>query len=253
MGESKTRLQRLLERHPNCAYCGGETPATSRDHCPAVAFFDGAQRLAGLEFPACRECHEGTRQMDLVTAMMSRFLTEPKSPAEKADVQRLIRGFINNHRDLALLFDTSASRPELLEGREVYPIPIRDPERLGRILNAFAARMGLALYHEHYGRPAPARAKIATRWYSNVNLFAGDYPEELLKAIGLPRTLVAGKKAVPHQFRYWSAAPDETTFGMFAAFRESFGVLAIFKVDDDVALPEGASFLQPGFLKGFVI
>lgn len=252
MGEHKTVLQRLLAKHPHCAYCGGSVPAVSRDHCPPIAFFDNYQRPAGLEFPACKECHEGTRQMDLVAAMLSRFLAGEETPASMADSKKLIRGFINNHPDLAMIFDLSESKSQMLEGREVYPVPIRDPDRLAHVLDGFAARLGLALFHEQYGHAAPPESRIATKWYSNANLFAGDYPEELLKAIGNPKTLVAGKHAVPHQFRYWSAAPDDTTFGMFAAFRESFAVLAIIKAGDE-PLPEGDNFLQPGFLKGFKV
>lgn len=247
MGEKRTRLRRLLARHPLCAYCGGAAPAVSVDHCPPIAMFDQRLRPQGLEFPACAECHEGTRHMDLVAAVLSRFLAPSDAAPQQEEISKQIRGLLNNHPEVALLFDVRSAQPVLFEGRTVYPVPIRDPERIGRIQDGFTARFGLAMYHEYFGRPAPQNARIAIEWYSNVELFKGDYPEELIRAIGNPRTLSAGKFCVGPQFRYWVAKPDEHMFAVFAVFRESFGLLAIIRTDDNEPLPEDAYVLSPGF------
>jgi len=254
LGEAKARLARLQREQPFCVYCGGDEPTTSCDHCPPISIFDNRQRPKGLEFGSCEECREGSRAMDLVVGVMSRlFNASDPAPDVEGDVQAHIRGFINNHPDIAALFDISNSPPVLLEGRIVHPISITDPDRISHILDGFAARFGLAMYREHTGGVAPASARIATTWYSNVDLFAGRYPQEFLQAVGNPRTLQMGRMHVAGQFRYWPALADEHTFGVFAAFRESFGIMSIVRTDDEASLPEDAVVLSPGFLKGFKV
>lgn len=249
MGEQSSRLSRFLAKHPTCAYCSGSAPAGSIDHCPPISVFDGRHRPRGLEFPACSECHEGTRAIDQIVAVFSRVLAPADAEPNRQEIRRHIRGLFNNHPDIALLLGGTSRRQVMLEGREVYEVSIDDPERIARIQEAFGARLGLALYHEQFGVPAPATARIGVGWYPNAKLFGGDYPEELVRAMGSPRTLSAGKFSVDAQFRYWWASAGDM-FGTFAVFRESFAVMSVVR-DDARDDDEDESFWTPGFLKGF--
>lgn len=251
MGEKNNRLARALMKQPNCVYCGGSAPGTSVDYCPPIAIFDLNWRPRGLEFTACHDCHEGTRKMDAIVAMLSRLLAPPGKEPPKAETEKYIKGFLHNHPDMAAMFDTRSSyMPTDFEGREVHAIPVTDPARLANIVEAFGARLGLAMFSEAFGCPASKTASVRCRWYSNVQMFEGDYPEEFLQAIGLPRTLVMGEKSVTDQFRYWAAIgnANPAVFGCFSVFRESFGVLSI--VREDIVDDEDGVF-HPGFLQGF--
>lgn len=258
MGEAKSRLARLLSEQPTCVYCGGVVPATSRDHCPPIGMFDGGLRPLGLEFAACHDCHEGTRQMDLIVAMTSRIFPDPKTDVGRADNKKHIRGFINNHPELAGVFTSGMEQAIEYQGQTAYAIDLREQDRLQRAMKAFAARMGLALYREFAGKPAPTNAAIVARWYSNYELEHDAKVEEMLKSMGAPRTLRMGRKDVIDQFRYWGAITqdDPHLFGTFAAFRESFGTIAIIRTDGNLgeeAIDDNPNFFRPGFLKGFKV
>lgn len=252
MGEKKKRLQTFSKTYPRCAYCG-TCPTASRDHCPPISVFDRRHRPPGLEFPACSECHEGTRQMDLVAAAFSRILRADGVEPLEEDLQ-YFRGLMNNYPDVGGLFDFGIAQTEILNGNPVYQVPVRDHQRIGRIMNGFAARFGLAMYHEQFDGPAPSNARIVTEWYPNSRLFKGEYPAQLVTAMGMPRTLSAGKNSVHAQFRYSTArTEDNAMFGTFAVFRESFALMAVIHTIDDGSISLNPRTLAPGFLKGFTI
>jgi hypothetical protein len=251
MGEARSRLRRLLRDDPNCVYCGGVVPSTSCDHCPPISVFDGRQRPAGLEFGCCADCHEGTRQMDNIVAMLSRLYPEATTRAARAEVNKYIAGFVNNHRDLADIF-RSDGETIMFRGAPATMIDISKETRLNSAMSAFAARLGLALYRHTIGKPAPVHATVAARWYSNHDIELGEYPEEMVAAMGAPKSLQMGRQHVYPQFRYWAGTPPDSTdyFASFAVFRESFATICIIRTDVE-ALTIHPRALHPGFLKGF--
>lgn len=257
MGAARSRLLKLQETQPHCIYCGGSAPTTSCDHCPPVSIFEGADRPRGLEFGACYDCHQGTRELDLIAAMASRIFPDPKTDTGRADMRKHIRGFVNNHPDLAAMFIMGDEPAFEWQGRQAYPIDVRSQPRLHRALNAFAARIGLALFRELTGNATPRGAVAIARWYSNFELENDSAIETLLQSMGAPRTLSMGRKNVVEQFRYWGGAPtdDASQFVSFAAFRESFGTLTVIHTDgaSEVDLHENQNAFRPGFLRGFKV
>lgn len=252
MGEASTKTKKVIAAQPTCTYCGGLTPSTSRDHCPPITAFDGRWRPEGMEFGACHECHEGTREMDAVIGFVSRIrgtIPEPSSQAElKHHVDALVRRYPHLLEHLQV-----DSTPVMYNGSIGHVARIGKDSALHGVMDAFAARVALALYRLEKGQPAPVNARILCRWDTNVGLDNDAQMNEFLKAIGLPRTLVQGKKHVVEQFRYWpgTAADDPHLFGCFAAFRESFGITAFIDTRDGEPLFE--PMFQPGFLQGFKV
>jgi hypothetical protein len=249
----------LVAEQPTCTYCGGTAATTSRDHCPPIGIFDGSKRPRGLEFGACRECHDGTRAIDQLAAVASRLLfIGEETPEQRADTRRHIEGLVNNQPQLALAF-RNARPASTLGGRTGYAISLDGQDRLHSAMRAFGARVGLALYRERVGQPAPSESVILARWYSNVQLEHDEQVENFIRSFGAPHTLVMGRQNVVEQFRFWGgpAGDDPTLFGAFAAFRQSFGVVAIISTDsastgwDATALANNASAYRPGFLKGY--
>jgi len=63
----------FIKANPICIFCGGSTPSTTKEHCPPRAMFQHRQWPEGFEFPACDTCNGGTRDDDLLIAMLARL------------------------------------------------------------------------------------------------------------------------------------------------------------------------------------
>lgn len=252
MDEAKSKTQRIIAEQPTCTYCGGKNNSTSRDHCPPITIFDDRWRPAGMEFGACDACHEGTREMDAVIGFISRFLgTEPGSNSKK-EMQNSIRPMFTRYPHLLEHFNVNAKQI-MYHGAIGNLVKIGTESALKGVMNAFAARMGLALYRLTNGYPAPPNARIICRWHTNVDLDNNGPLNAVLESIGLPQTLVQGTKHVAAQFRFWPVtdANEPKLFGCVAVFRESFGITAF--VDTRDGNPAFEATFQPGFLQGYKV
>ncbi|MFJ6327859.1 MULTISPECIES: hypothetical protein [unclassified Rhizobium] len=252
MGEKKTRTALLVARHPRCTYCGGSAPTTSRDHCPPTSLFDASHRPAGLEFGACTECHEGTREIDQFIAMFSRLNPTDADDTRREELIKHTRSFTERYPELARkIFKPGV--PILQEGRKRYLVAMdRDP-RVDRIFSAFAARFSLALYRNYRGAPAPLDAKIQTNWLTNYDLDSDPTLDGFLEKLGGLYSLHQGKWHVADQFRFWAAGAqdDPSAFICFAGIRETFGFTAV--LSTSTVLLDNEDTFSPGFLKGFRI
>jgi hypothetical protein len=73
MGSATRHRKAFLIANPVCAFCGGNTPAATIEHCPPRAMFQRRQWPEGFEFPACEACNQDTGDDDLVVAMLARM------------------------------------------------------------------------------------------------------------------------------------------------------------------------------------
>jgi hypothetical protein len=92
VGEVKHNLsasQRLINQFPECCYCGGTRPSTTREHMPPKSLFDNSHRPDGLVMPACAECNRATSTADLVVSLVGRW-DYGNSPQENSDHRRLV-------------------------------------------------------------------------------------------------------------------------------------------------------------------
>ena len=92
MGEAKRKksaTQKFIKGYPTCCFCGGARQATTREHMPPKAMFDGSHRPDKLVMPACDQCNRGTSTADLTAAIISRwgYVLREK---EHADHRRLV-------------------------------------------------------------------------------------------------------------------------------------------------------------------
>src|ERR1700722_6743071 len=74
VGKAKLKRQAhaaILAKHSACLYCAGTNTATTIEHMPPIAVFEGRQRPKGFEFPACGPCNNGTSHSVLVAAMLA--------------------------------------------------------------------------------------------------------------------------------------------------------------------------------------
>ncbi len=176
---------------------------------PPTSLFDASHRPAGLEFGACTECHEGTREIDQFIAMFSRLNPTDADDTRREELIKHTRYFTERYPELARkIFKPGI--PILQEGRKRYLVAMdRDP-RVDRIFSAFAARFSLALYRNYRGAPAPLDAKIQTNWLTNYDLDSDPTLDGFLEKLGGLYSLHQGKWHVADQFRFWAAGHKTT-------------------------------------------
>src|SRR6266567_8895250 len=87
---------RVLAAYPNCIFCGGRISASTIDHVPPRAIFEGRNRPGGLEVPACEPCNSGARQDEQIAAMLSRAYPDATTEAGRQEFVRAMAGVCNN-------------------------------------------------------------------------------------------------------------------------------------------------------------
>ncbi|QND63511.1 hypothetical protein HB777_06050 [Mesorhizobium loti] len=189
--------------------------------------------------------------MDLIASVASRFQLDRSSEADKDELGNLVRSFSQNFPNLAAEFGDY--QPIVKGGRTVaFAVDIRDAH-INTVMEAFAARMALALYREIAGCALSSDGAIAIRWFSNADAMLGNIPQDFLDFLGQPETLKAGEKEMSSQFTYqYRALPENEAMVLFVTFRTSFAFAAFVSVDEKLIekAPKQKMF-KPGFLKGW--
>jgi hypothetical protein len=123
--------------------------------------------------------------------------------------------------------------------RDVPVLSTTNP-RIHDAVVGFSRKLFLALYYKHSGVPLPPSGGIAIRWYTNVQIFAGEIPESLNDVMpGFPK-LERARKNLSEQFFYrWGMAPGHEAAVFLCIFREAFGVVGYLRTDRQL-LPEGS-------------
>jgi hypothetical protein len=167
MGDAKRKrsaTQRFIETYPQCCFCGGIRPTTTREHMPPKALFDRSHRPDDLVMPACKECNNQTSTADAVVSILSRWKTSDMTVAEKDDHKRLADGLKRSHPEIvdewtgmSLLDRLKAKRDFIKDGISVPgdagllrigPLTIRQ-------LNLWAHKAALGLYFDHFRKLLP--------------------------------------------------------------------------------------------------
>ncbi len=254
----KTETQRFLARHPVCCFCGGGTPATTRDHVPAKCMFDGKRRPNALVFPSCERCQTLSKGHELVAAMVARMLPDSKTRAQKLEVAKYIeRAGRAVPGLLEELLPTPEQRLTFERIRHAEPRAAGVLNHGGPLLNhsmqLFGVKLTCALYYQHTGRIVGIDSAISVREYSNADAIQGELPSELINFLGEAVTLDQGSWSVPDQFWYSHCVAAEHPAAFFAAFRLSFAILGIVWAEaSDVPTGGGMATFSPTREGGFI-
>lgn len=247
-----TYTQRFLLDHPICCFCGGNTPATTRDHVPGKMIFDGKHRPKGIEVPACEQCQKYSKKHELVAAMIARMFPDSSTPTQEKEIDKLLR--LANKAIPGLLEELQPT-PE--QEAKFERIKEQEPNAAGMLdaggplvnasLDIFGAKMTCALHYEKTKKILPIGNPISTRIFTNVDILENNMPKDLLNVLGPPNTLQQGKWSVSNQFSYSYAITDTHEYGVyFSTFRQSFAVLGlIWKGMDDLPEGEGMKTFTP--------
>ena len=99
MGEASLRSRSraaILVSGPRCIYCS--KLATFVEHMPPKSMFIDERRPSGMEFPACKECNEGTTGADLVASFYARISqsrsADPRLIQEAAERRNKMRKLV---------------------------------------------------------------------------------------------------------------------------------------------------------------
>ncbi len=228
-----TYTQRFLLKHPICCFCGGNTPATTRDHVPAKIFFDGKHRPKGLEVPACVPCQEFSKKHELVAAMVARIFPDASTRLQKNEILKIMR-----RADRAVPGLHAEMQPSLEQSSRIHEVKDKEPNAAGILnvggplinasLDIFGVKMACALHYEITGNIIPIDGAISIRIYSNYDALNGELPHELISVLGPEATLEQGKWSVSNQFSYAHRVTDTGVYGAYySMFRRSFAALGL--------------------------
>lgn len=164
------RTKKLLDQCPNCVFCGGVKPATSRDHQPPKIFFTEKNFPAGYEFAACELCNNGFSQVEHVAAYFIRIFDPDPTAQNDADTNRFFQYIRHNFPSLFPMADLSANdvRRALREHGLRKPVDVFASEiplvRFeGNPFNEISfviRKITKAMFYKHIGRPAPVSGAV---------------------------------------------------------------------------------------------
>jgi hypothetical protein len=249
MGTRKLKRAKFFAEHPWCCFCGGGTVAATEDHVPSRAIFDSRKWPEGYNFPACNACNAVTRRDELIIAMMARIRNRDdhtNDEQQDREMRRAMDGVRNNfpnaYREMRVtandvrrfLKNTGRERHASASLSDVPVIKVGDPEFLAAI-RAFATKLMCALHYKHTGMVVPPKGVIASWFFSNVQVFDGQIPPNILSLVQGQPSLVRSKNDLHDQFSYqFALAAEKTTSVFLCSFRESFALIGLVSAADDL-------------------
>jgi hypothetical protein len=237
MGEAalkRSATARFIQEYPMCCVCAGSRAATTREHMPPKALFDGKQRPDKLVMPSCAECNKGTSTADLVASVLARHRYHLTTA--EADDHRKLAARLRHQAPLIvqewLEFDNPLSRiiARMHLRRHGVPVPDRAPViSIGKLtiqqMNLFAHKVARALYFEHFRKPLTKTGATWAVWRQKEDVMADGIPSDLLKLMPGYGALIQGKWDTSDEFEYrYAMNEQEGLFGFMARFRHGFFV-----------------------------
>jgi hypothetical protein len=255
--QKQTRLQRILAVQPWCVYCGGETPGSSVDHMPPIAVCDDKQRPVGMEFIACKQCHDGTRKPDQIAGLLCRAYPNSTSPTAREQFAKILAGLRNNQPEV--FNELRPSRRQLRIARSATGAmadgggALNVGDKTHQRIMQFGARAALSLHYHLTGNIVPKTGLVWVVWHTNERLITGDFPETFAAYLPPHQTLRAGRNTLEGQFDFSSRVTDDNRMSAhMMTFRLSFAIQAAVALDAADFLAARAKkpelFFEPGFL-----
>lgn len=252
--------ERVLPPGAMCVYCGGVNPATSIDHAPPKAMFDGKIRPEGLEVPACKPCHDSLRAIDLLTSMIGWSFPDGETPRERATAERLITGVGNNipgALEAMYISDEENARLASREGTDRLDggyMSVGHPAIQGCV-QRFATRVAIAVDFAEGHRILGPGGGALSRWFTNVSAMRGELPQSISTLLAGAKDLRQGTWTTSDQFgyRYWGN-PESSLRAVCGYFR--FSIAFLVALSDNLHdlwkfRSDSTELYAPGFLRNY--
>jgi hypothetical protein len=232
LGRAKNRSRRrqeILQNEARCIYCLNEP--TTVEHMPPTSMFKARIRLSGLEFAACKDCNEGTRAADAAASFFARISPQQFAPQWEQDEGYRLVGTLTQLAPIAVreIFDPNKNERIWTKGRDPIVTPKRSLKLDGPVthalMTAFAAKLGMALFREHVGKPLDQGGSVFTQYYFNAGL-QRSVAEATLSITPIPGQLIQGTKSSDRQFNYRYNCDNRSIIFAFAAFHDNLFVRA---------------------------
>ncbi len=240
MGNKKRRKEQFLKQHPLCCFCGGETPATTFDHWPSRAVFDGRQWPEEYVFPACAPCNSTTANDETLFALLCRLKSTKESEDSFEQTKKLLIAVYEKRPGLYRSLFPRANQVRnwiktikylLPPGETTKSIPLlslKHPEINASIARC-AAKLFLGLHYKNTGTIIPKAGGVLFKWFTNANRAEETPIEYLLKILPNQPELKWQTKVLDDQFtyRYLIGETNGIASAFLVKFHESIGMAGL--------------------------
>ena len=173
---------------------------------PRIVFLN-KDRPSGLEFPACKECNEGSRTSDLVVGLFSRISFAPIRPVQIQEFGQILDQLVRREPSLVKELEPTPDQKDFARMAandiDLSAFNCRGPILRSHMLS-FAAKLAAALHYQTVGTCVPNGGRIYSLWLTNETIFDGSFPSALAEMLGEVKIIRQGKKTSDSQFWFQS-------------------------------------------------
>jgi hypothetical protein len=250
----------ILALKPRCIYCANE--ATTVEHMPPLSMFKRKDRPSGLEFPSCQTCNNVTSAADAAAVFYSRigWLNDDLDSWQLRDMERQIKTLDSLVPEFRKEFSTTKEGEVLKRtpgGIFVKKVQLNcDGPVSQALLSAFSAKLGMAFFAEHTGKPMPLDGGVHGMWFLNSGL-SQKAADTMLKMLPMFETLKQGeRKTATGQFDYRFNSDDKSIVAALTHFHSNIHFFTIAMANPaDYKFPRQdihGAFVKPGQLVDFM-
>jgi hypothetical protein len=240
MGEAKRKSRnrtQVLTDDPRCIYC--LCPSETWEHMPPKAMFKNPSRLSGMEFGCCEKCNTGTKSSDAIASFIAHI--SPTDSFENQWQLPVMKQLLSTANQLEPGFEEEFFNRRKTEytyrkNEFGFLMPVvkidADGPILKRNMTVFSAKMGMALYREHVGKPMAENSGIFVKWFLNAGLNEAEAHGFLsfLPAVG---EIKQGKQRSIKQFGYRYNCDDRSLIMAMIGFHSNLHILVAATSDLD--------------------
>jgi len=237
MGNRKKYREKFFSVHNFCCFCGGNIAAAEIEHMPSRAMFRSKHRPQGFEFPICVDCNRVSRRSEAIVSFMALSKFDIDIYDKAYNHIRQIMDSIKRHHPALLDEIIRGGKGNRHREKQLQPKIGTDMRlvNLGPItkqhLELFGAKMALAAFYEHTGKPLALSGGVFTTVHTPVDFIEETLPE-FPDYFGNFETLKQGRWDVRDQFEYRCALTDNKDAAIFQFFFHQNFLLTSFAFND---------------------
>lgn len=232
MGEAKQKSRnnkQILLENPRCIYCA--LPANTVEHMPPKAMFKDRFRLSGMEFGCCEACNGGTKGADAIASFLA-LLSPTDDPHNEWQLPVILR-LLDTSERLAPGFKAELLKQQTTEkgfraNQSGFLEPVTKIVANGPIIKrnmtAFSAKLAMALFREHVGKPLTEGSGVFVRWFLNAGL-SEKQALHYLRILPISSELRMGRQTSIKQFRYYYNCDEKSLIMAMIGFHSNLHIL----------------------------
>lgn len=238
---AKLNRETFFKTHPICIFCGGNTRANTKEHCPPKALFERRVWPNGFEFAACANCNNGTSGDDVVVALLGRFGREHLKLQDGRTIG-VMRNANNQHPEMfpkmlditpiqarKTAKELGVTRPPGLTYQQSGIVNVTP--HMDTAVATLAKKLSKAIFYKETNKIFPANGEIQFNWFTNANLLKLGFIPALQAFANIEAktpSISRNGRDLKDQFNYrFSLSSDHELAVLQAVFGSVFGFLTI--------------------------